>query len=196
MPPAAKRPSTRYIAFLRAINVRGHAIIKMTDLRDAFMAAGCGNVTTFIQSGNVIFDTPAEDPAALFRRINAEVRELAGGEPAIVYRTARELEALARSSPFKGLEGTRQLKLYVTFLDRPPLSKPSFPMHLAKDALEAIGMKGLDVLLVSRPKPNGFYGFPNNFIEKVLGVSGTSRNWTTVTKILALTRQDLSGPTR
>jgi uncharacterized protein (DUF1697 family) len=193
VPSVVKRQSTRHIAFLRAVNVRGHAIIKMTDLRDAFLAAGCGNVTTFIQSGNVIFDTPAENPSALFRRINVKVRELAGGEPAIVYRTARELEALARSAPFKGLENERRLKLYVTFLDRPPLSRPSFPLLLPKDALEAIGMKGLDVLLVSRPKPNGFYGFPNNFIEKVFGVSGTSRNWTTVTKILALTRQDPLG---
>jgi len=61
---------------------------------------------------------------------------------------------------------------------------PAFPMREPKEALEAIGMKGLDVQLVSRPKPSGFYGFPNNFIEKALGVSGTSRNWNTVTTIV------------
>lgn len=46
-------------------------------------------------------------------------------------------------------------------------------------------MKNLEVFIVSRRKKNGFYGFPNNFIEKELGVSATSRNWSTVTKIVA-----------
>ena len=180
--------STRYCAFLRAINVGGHAIVKMTDLREAFAAAGCGNPTTYIQTGNVVFDTTAKDPAALFRRITTKVRTLAGGEPDIVFRTARELESLVRAAPFKGLEGEHGLKLYVTFLSGKPPVKPTFPLLLPKDALEAIGMKGLDVLLVSRPKPNGFYGFPNNFIEKTFGVPGTSRNWTTVTKMAELVR--------
>jgi uncharacterized protein (DUF1697 family) len=181
---------TRYVAFVRAINVRGHHIIKMTDLCDAFQSAGCTNATTFIQSGNVIFDTDDADPSALFRKIQGKVRALAGGEPAIVYRTIRELDALARSVPFKGLEADRTLKLYVTFLAAIPPIKPRFPVVDAKEALDAIGMKGLDVLLVSRRKPSGFYGFPNNFIEKVLGVSGTSRNWNTVTKILQRARDD------
>ena len=186
----------RYVAFLRAINVAGHAIIKMTDLRDAFEAAGCRNTTTYIQSGNVIFDMADGNPEALFQKIRTKVRGLAGGEPDIVFRTARALELLVRAAPFKALEGERGLKLYVTFLAQKPRAKPAFPLLLPKDALEAIGMRGLDVLLVSRPKPNGFYGFPNNFIEKACGVSGTSRNWTTVTKVLALARQDPSGATR
>jgi uncharacterized protein (DUF1697 family) len=178
----------RYVAFLRAINVAGHAIIKMTDLRDAFSAAGCKNTTTFIQSGNVIFDASG-DPAALFRKIKTKVCGLAGGEAEIVYRTIDDLASLARAAPFKGLETDRTLKLYVTFLATKPEKKPTFPVVDAKEGLEAIGMKGLDVLLVSRRKPNGFYGFPNALIEKTYGVSGTSRNWNTVTKILARARE-------
>lgn len=109
---------------------------------------------------------------------------MAGGDPDIVFRTARELEALVRLAPFKGMDGEGHIKLYVTFLAERPRTRPALPMREPKEALEAIGMKGLDVLLVSRPKPSGFYGFPNNFFEKALGVSGTSRNWNTVTTIV------------
>jgi uncharacterized protein (DUF1697 family) len=56
--------------------------------------------------------------------------------------------------------------------------------------LEAIAMKNMDVVIVSARKKNGFYGFPNNFIEKELGVSGTTRNWSTVMKIVELARKE------
>jgi hypothetical protein len=54
-------------------------------------------------------------------------------------------------------------------------------------------MRNRDVFIVSRRKKNGFYGFPNNFIEKELGVSATSRNWTTVTKIVEFARREGNG---
>jgi len=50
-------------------------------------------------------------------------------------------------------------------------------------------MKNLDVFTVSRRKKDGFYGFPNNFIEQELGVVATSRNWSTVTRIAELVRE-------
>ncbi|HYJ93720.1 MAG TPA: DUF1697 domain-containing protein [Vicinamibacterales bacterium] len=53
---------TRYVAFLRAINVRGHPLIAMPELCAAFQSAGCRNATTFIQSGDVILDTAMTDP--------------------------------------------------------------------------------------------------------------------------------------
>ena len=59
----------QYIAFLRAINVAGHASVRMSDLKDAFAAAGCTGVRTYIQSGNVIFETPEENTTAVFQRV-------------------------------------------------------------------------------------------------------------------------------
>ena len=50
----------------------------------------------------------------------------------------------------------------------------------------------LEAFIVSRPKPNGFFGFPNNFIEKELVVSATTRNWSTVTKLLEFSRKAMS----
>ena len=174
----------RYVAFVRAINVRGHPLIAMPELCAAFQSAGCRNATTFIQTGNVIFDTAMTDPAPLFRKIHNRVRALSAVEPEIVYRSVSDLDGLARTAPFKGLEEDRSVKLYVVFLAAKPSKRPRLPLEDAKERLDVIGRSGLDVLLVSRRKPNGMYGFPNAFVEQAFGVPATSRNWNTVKKLL------------
>ena len=178
-----------YVAFVRAINVGGRSIVRMTDLRDAFVAAGCERVRTCIQSGNVVFESPDKDSSALFARIRNRIGSLADTPPGVSFRTMSELERLVRAAPFTEFESDPLIKLYVVFLAEKPRVKPKLPLLLPKEALEAFGMKNLDVFMVSRRKPNGFYGFPNNFIEKELGVAGTTRNWTTVTKVHEFARK-------
>jgi len=176
---------SRYVAFLRAINVGGRAIVRMTDLRDAFVAAGCKQVRTYIQSGNVVFESSAKDPSSRFRKIRSQVAILLHGtEPEISFRQVSDIEKIVSAAPFKAFEDDPKLKLYVGFLAERPAAAPVLPLISVKEAVEVIGVDGLEVFMVSRQKKNGFYGFPNNFIEKELGVSSTSRNWTTVTKIL------------
>ena len=63
-------------------------------------------------------------------------------------------------------------------------------ISLPKERVEAIAMTDREVFIVSRRKKNGFYGFPNNFIEKELGVPATTRNWSTVTRIVEFLRQN------
>ena len=173
-----------YIAFLRAINVAGHAIVKMTDLKNSFAAAGCKNVRTYIQSGNVVFDCPEEKSAAVFKKTYAKLRSLLGTEPEILFRKLDEVESIVKSTPFKNFQTDSALKFYVVFLSGQPRLKPKLPLTSEKEAVELIAIKNLEAFIVSRRKPNGFYGFPNNFIEKELGVSATSRNWSTVTKVV------------
>jgi uncharacterized protein (DUF1697 family) len=172
-----------FVAFLRAINVGGRAVVKMADVQAAFTAAGCANVSTFIASGNVLFDAEQVDEA-LRARIGRAVGRLLGAEPVIVYRTMRELQQLVTAAPFAALADDAALKLYVAFVVEKTKLKPRFPMQLPKEALEAIGTKNGDVLIVSRRKPDGMYGFPNNWIEKELAVVATARNWSTVRKIV------------
>ena len=100
-----------------------------------------------------------------------------------MFRRLQEVRRVVKENPFKDLSSGSDVKLYVAFLSRKPRNKSSFPFRAPKEALEAIGMKNLEVFIVSRRKENGFYGFPNNFIEKELGVLATSRNWSTVKKI-------------
>jgi uncharacterized protein (DUF1697 family) len=174
---------------MRAINVGGRAIVKMTALSEAFAAAGCSGVRTYIQSGNVIFES-RQEPAALFQKIRVRLRDLLGAEPGVVFRTVEELERMVRSAPFKDFEQEPGLKLYAVFLSEPPRRKPRFPLVSSAERLEAVKMKNLDVFVVSRRKKSGFYGFPNNFVEKELGVSATSRNWSTVSRIVQLIRDE------
>jgi uncharacterized protein (DUF1697 family) len=176
----------RYVTFLRAINVAGHATVKMEALRAVFVSAGCKGVESVIQSGNVVFESTDRDATAVSKRIRRRLRDLLGGEPVFVIRTIPELERMASQSPFKDSRASADPKLYVAFLERQPGRTPVFPLISSQEALEAIGMRDRDVFVVSRRKKNGFFGFPNNFVEKELGVTATTRNWSTVTKIIQL----------
>lgn len=157
----------------------------MADLCAAFESAGCRNVSSYIQSGNVLFDASTRDPAALFRKVKARVLALAGGEPSIVFRTMSELDAAARAAPFGALVDDKTIKLYVVFLAERAKRKPALPIVDAKERLELIGVYGAHAYVVSRRKPNSLmYGFPNSFVENSLAVAATSRNWNTVRRIL------------
>jgi uncharacterized protein (DUF1697 family) len=176
----------KYVAFLRAINVAGHAKVKMSDLKQVFIAAGCKDVRSYIQSGNVLFEAPESDTESRLQEIQNKLCELLGTEAIVMYRTFREVEDIVRTAPFKDIAADTDAKLYVTFLSRKPPHKPTLPLLSPKEALEAVKVKNLEVFIVSRKKKNGFYGFPNNFIEKEFGVPATTRNWSTVTKIAKL----------
>ena len=184
-----------HVAFLRAINVGGRAVVKMTDLKAAFERAGCSRVQTFIASGNVLFDAPARLPPVLRQRIATELVTLLGMEPGICYRTLAEIEALIEAAPFGALVSDRALKLYVAFMDRVPARVPKLPVLVEKERLEIIAIRAADVLIVSRRKPNGMYGFPNACVEAI-GVVATSRNWNTVTRVAAFARQARSAMRR
>jgi uncharacterized protein (DUF1697 family) len=171
---------------MRAVNVAGHARVSMTSVRDAFVAAGCRDVRTFIQSGNVVFAAPAEKSASVLEEVRRTLQSMLGEEPQVLLRTVTEIERLIDNAPFLGLAESAKVKRYVAFLFKRPRRTPEFPLVSPKEALEAIEMRGREVFIVSRPKPNGFFGFPNNFIEERLGVPATTRNWATIKKIVAL----------
>jgi uncharacterized protein (DUF1697 family) len=165
------------------VNVGGRGLVKMTDLQQAFTAAGAKNVRTVIASGNVVFEAPAA-LGALRERIARKVRPLLGAEPEIAFRTLPYLERMIAAAPFGSLAGDRTLKLYVLFLMGKPKRLPMFPMTIPKEVIDVTGMYEREALVVSRRKPNGFYGFPGLWTEKELGVSSTGRNWSTIVRIL------------
>jgi uncharacterized protein (DUF1697 family) len=175
-----------WVAFLRAINVGGRGVVKMAEVATAFEAAGCRNVRTVIASGNVLFNPPGRFSEAHRARVTRSLTPLFGKEPVIVYRPLAALEELVEAQPFGALASDKTVKLYVLFVDAKTNRRPAFPMTLPKEGLEAIGMgRNGDVLVVSRRKPTGWYGFPTLWIEKELDVVSTARNWSTVRRIVA-----------
>lgn len=177
-----------HVTFLRAINVGGRAVVKMADLKSAFERAGARNVRTFIASGNVIFEAPARLPAALKERIRRELVGVFGKEPGVCYRTIEQLEALIESDPFGARSTDKTLKLYVCFADREPKPRPTLPLLDTEELVEITDIRDADMLVVSRRKPNGMYGFPNLCVE-ALGVVSTSRNWNTVMRVAEFARR-------
>jgi uncharacterized protein (DUF1697 family) len=188
--PSGRLDVNRYVAFMRAINVAGHASVRMSDVREAFAAAGCRNVRTYIQSGNIVFESPAREAAAILQKARRKLRHVLDDEPDILCRTVREIEDLVRQTPFKNIDAGSGIKLYVAFLSQKPRRRPQLPLVSPKEALEAIAMSEREVFVVSRRKRNGFFGFPNNFVEQELGVSATTRNWSTITKIAAFVQTE------
>src|SRR5438552_19199303 len=107
---------TKYIAFLRGINVSGQKLIKMEDLSRMFAEFGFHNVKTYIQSGNVIFETAEPNPDTLTEKIEQGLHESLGYEVTVILRTFLEVEDLVKRDPFKGTKADGNAKMYVTFL--------------------------------------------------------------------------------
>ena len=99
MKDPSRTPST-YIALLRGINLGGHKIVKMDQLRKTFEELGFADVKTYIQSGNVVFKAPAQTPAKLAKRIEEKVLLQFGFPVAVVVKTAAEIgEVISQQSP-------------------------------------------------------------------------------------------------
>jgi len=179
----------KYVAFLRAVNVGGRAVVKMDDLRAMFERAVDHGVKTLIQRGNVLFEATARDVAGVVRSAANRLKRRSGTEPEIIVRSVAQIEEIIEEEPFRNFRSTPNIKWYVAFLSRPSSIKPVLPLISSKEALEVIHISDREAFIVSSPKGRGPFGFPNNFIEKQLDVSATSRNWSTVTKIVDLARK-------
>ncbi len=178
----------RYVALLRGINVGGRNLIKMQDLARVFTQMGFKNVRTHIQSGNVIFDGVKSEPNALRRKIERELLKSLGHEGSVMLRTLEDLEGIVKRNPFKTSKPGDDVVMFVTFLSAEPEHKPSLPLQSSRENLEVLAIKDRAAFTLVRRKRTGRFGYPNNFIEKELVVSATTRNWTTIEKIVALAK--------
>lgn len=107
---------------MRAINVGGRNKLSMKDLVDIFVEAGCEDVRTYIQSGNVVFEAKARVLADLPRAIPAAISSRFGLDVPLVLRSASELRAAVAANPFVG-SSTDPNSLYVAFLRDTPQKK-------------------------------------------------------------------------
>jgi uncharacterized protein (DUF1697 family) len=175
----------KQVAFLRAVNVAGHARVTIDRLSAAFVSAGCLNVTTHLQSGNVIFEPPPAGTAAALSGVRTRLQRVLGEEPMLAVRSAGQMRRLVSVGFPGGVHPSPAVKRYVAFLFRPARAAAACPIVSPRDALEIRAIRGPHAFVVSRRKPNGFFGLPNNFVEAALGIPATTRNWSTVTKIAA-----------
>ena len=173
-----------HVALLRGINVGGKNKLPMADLAAMFREAGCEDVQTYIQSGNVIFRAVPALAEDIPSRIGASILSRFGYRIPVITRTARELEDTVRANPFAETEFEAN-RLLVFFLEELP-----DPAHV--EALDPDRSPGDEFAVLGREVfvhyPNGVARskLTNSYFDSGLSTTGTGRNWRTVTKLLEL----------
>jgi len=175
---------TTYVALLRSVNVAGYGRLAMADLRRSFEELGYADVSTYIQTGNVIFSSPVRSAPKLISAIEAKLETDYGRAPAVLLRTIPELGRVVATSPYpkKGADPSRH---HVTFLaaapDRQHLADFA-PPPSRHDEIEIVGRE----VYVHTPDGYANTKLTGALLERRLGVTSTTRNWNTVTKLFDL----------
>ena len=174
--------TTRYIALLRGINVGGH-MVKMEQLRGLFAELGLANVRSYINSGNIFFDTTEEDRLLLAEKIEQHLQSALGYEVPVFLRTPAEVAAIMEQDPFRDIGLTDDKRFCVVFTDTPLSEELDLPVPSSKNDMDLVGMNRHEAFVVwyiinARP-PSG------RFPEKVLPARNTTRFFHTLKKILA-----------
>jgi uncharacterized protein (DUF1697 family) len=167
-----------WVALLRGINVGGRNKVPMAGLRSVLEENGCSDVSTYIQSGNVVFTKKASDGRRLARRLERAIEDAFGVSPVVVLRTFDEIGRVIRAHPF----GKDTSKTYVAFLAKEPSRKGVRSLEQLDIAPDRIEVAGSEVFL---NYPNGLQGarLTAAQLERQLGVPATVRNWRTVTRL-------------
>jgi uncharacterized protein (DUF1697 family) len=176
---------TRYVALLRGINVGGKNLIRMPALKACFEADGFDDVSTYIQSGNVLFSASAARSADLTRRIEAMLAASFDYIPTVVVRSRAQMQAIVDSAP-KGF-GTQPEKFRydVIFLKEPLKSGTAIKVLDPKHGVDEIHA-GTGVIYSSRLDARATSSRLNKIVGSTIYPSITIRNWNTTTKLLAL----------
>ncbi len=176
----------KYIALLRGVNVGGSKVIKMKDLAQLFTSFGFNNVKTFIQSGNVIFESSQTDIEKVKIKIEKGLKKSLGYSVDVVLRTPGELLKIIKENPFKKEIIEPNIKLYVMFLSKQPGNKIKQAVKSYDNELESFRIKNSEVYVLIRKNDIQKTVFSTNFLEKKLGLVGTTRNWNSINKIYNL----------
>ncbi|MNJ95198.1 hypothetical protein D3C87_129050 [compost metagenome] len=177
-----------YLALLRGINVSGKKIIKMEDLRKLMMSAGYENVKTYIQSGNIIFESKEISKDKIARNIEMLVEKQYGFEVSVFVSDLADIEHAVDNNPFS--EGRTEeeagfKKLYVTFLSEKPSGENIEKLRLAPIGNDLIEI--VDTILYFQLESKASDSkLSNNLIESKLKVKATTRNWNTTLKLLSM----------
>lgn len=174
-----------YISLLRAINVSGKNKIIMAELQHLYISLQCKNVTTYIQSGNIIFTHPSLNKEQLQTIITGAINKKFHLKIQGIIITIEELNQIIRESPFKKED---QTKVYVTILQTTPSEIISEENLInIKSPTEKIIIKNHHIYLFC-PDGYGKTKLTPKFFEKKLNTTTTTRNWNTITTLYQLAK--------
>jgi uncharacterized protein (DUF1697 family) len=176
-----------FIALFRGLNVGGSGVLPMKDLVATLEQLGLEGIRTYIQSGNVVFSSREEDPLRISKRITSEIVKGFGFEPQVLLLKPAEMRRAMEANPFPEA-ATEPKTLHLTFLTVEPVHPDLEGLERFRKNSERYALKGT-VFYLHAPEGIGRSKLAAK-VEQLLGVSGTSRNWRTVTRILTLAEAD------
>lgn len=174
-----------YISILRGINVGGKNKIPMAELKALYEELKFKNITTYIQSGNVVFSTPNDNQQVVSKKIEEGVLKRFGFNVPVIMRTTTEMQSVIKTNPFIKNKGTDETKLHITFLAGNPAAdnlKKVMEYNYEPDEFTVIGKE----VYLFCPGGYGNTKLSNNFFESKLKVGATTRNWKTVNELLKI----------
>ena len=175
------------ISILRGINV-GKRKVLMTDLKVLYEKFGFKEVSTYIQSGNVIFKTDKKlTGQQLAEKIEKSLLKQYGFDVPVINRTAKELNKIGLSNPFLKNKEIDKSKLHVTFLANEPEKTNIEAIERFDYSPDKFIISDTEIFL-HIPGSYAETKLSNNFFETKLKVSATTRNWNTVTKLAELAK--------
>ena len=172
-----------FIALLRGINVGGHHKLPMRDLVQLLESLNLANINTYIQSGNVVFQTPRLDRAALGAEIGAAIERGHGFRPQVMLLGLEDLAAAISQNPYP--HATREPKsLHFYFLETTPPAPDMAKLAAARTDREQFALVD-QVFYLHAPDGIGRSRLAGK-VEQALGVATTARNWRTVSKLMEM----------
>jgi uncharacterized protein (DUF1697 family) len=174
-----------WIVLLRGINVGGRNALPMKKLAQLLEGTGCREVTTYIQSGNVVMRSAFTDAVSLAKRIRACIAEGCGFEPQVMLLDQKEFARAAAANPFEQASANPK-SVHLFFLAERPQKPNLESLERVRTASEAFALKGR-VLYLHTPDGFGTSKLAER-IERDLGVAATARNWRTVATLLEMAK--------
>ncbi|MFO7526550.1 MAG: DUF1697 domain-containing protein [Ignavibacteriaceae bacterium] len=175
----------QYLALLRGINVGGNNIIKMTDLKKCFEAMGLSDVTTYIQSGNVMFNSDEKDKNKILNKVEEGLSRTFKYDAKAVIISYKELKGIVKNTPTDFGKDSEAYRYDVIFLKEPLTAKTAMLNVSAREGVDA-AYEGKKVLYFSRLIAKAGQSYLTKIISLPVYKNMTIRNWNTTTKLLTL----------
>jgi uncharacterized protein (DUF1697 family) len=178
----------KWLALLRGINVSGQKPIRMVELCSWMEDLGFASVATYIQTGNIVFNSPERSGKKLAQQIHEQIYKRSGFEVPVVMRTEAQMQSIGRNNPFQAKAEFEGKSVHVAFLSAKPKAEGLAKMAAidsGDDRFESVGQE----LFLHFPHGAGRTKLWNSAMERKLGVDATGRNWKTVLKLQKMLKQ-------
>ena len=174
---------TQYICILRGINVSGQKKIKMADLKALFQGLGFSNVASYIQSGNVIFNSDIDDTKALQLEIEQAIQAQYTFDVPAIIRTSTQFKVMLKGLPFDNIDISKDgAQVLMTILAEQPTQQRIADIQQYVKSPERLVILD-NTVYIHCPNGYGNSKLSNVFVEKKLGVAATTRNLKTINKL-------------